>query len=366
MKKTTPFIRGMLLTTILTGCLAGCLGGGLNPQPTTSSKSIPVSGGGAVTYQVTYSGDSYQTLTPATPQTIDSGNTASITVTPDSGYGNLTAVGGTCPAGSWNGNIYTSGAITSNCSLSFSSTVAYTVTPSGSANQTLLPSTSQVINSGSTTSFTVTPNSGYINSSTVGGTCAAGSWNGTIYTTGPITGNCSVSFNAQCTTCRIFLSFTSYGGNLGGLAGADAKCMTDSNKPVTGTFKALLGSQWARMACVTADCSGGISENSGWVLYPNTPYTRNDGTPVGTTNSSAIFAFPLTNSIDTSNVYVMTGIATDWTTNGRECKTSTPYDDDSSGGAGLGQSDQTSASAIYATDGGCGAAFGRYIYCVEQ
>ena len=74
--------------------------------------------------------------------------------------------------------------------------VQYTVTPSAGANGTMLPNTPQTVNSGSTTAFTVTPNSGYVAS--VGGTCG-GSLVGTTYTTNAITGNCTVvaSFNAS-------------------------------------------------------------------------------------------------------------------------------------------------------------------------
>ena len=54
---------------------------------------------------------------------------------------------------------------------------------------------SRSIKSGSTASFPVTTNTGYIRSSTVGGTCPAGIWSGETYTTGAIASNCSISFS---------------------------------------------------------------------------------------------------------------------------------------------------------------------------
>lgn len=72
----------------------------------------------------------------------------------------------------------------------------YTVTPDGDGNETISPSTPQTVDHGSTQTFTVTANTGYTLSNTVGGTCPQGSWSGNAYTTGAITGSCSVSFSA--------------------------------------------------------------------------------------------------------------------------------------------------------------------------
>lgn len=61
------------------------------------------------------------TVAPASVS-VNSGSSASFTVTENSGYTRNSSVGGTCPAGSWSGNIYTTGAVTSNCSVDFSFT----------------------------------------------------------------------------------------------------------------------------------------------------------------------------------------------------------------------------------------------------
>ncbi len=67
---------------------------------------------------------------------------------------------------------------------------AYIVTPSAGAGGNLSPSTAQTVNSGSSTEFTVTPNSGYGISSVAG---CNGTLSGNTYTTGTLTGNCTVT-----------------------------------------------------------------------------------------------------------------------------------------------------------------------------
>ncbi|MBF0566687.1 MAG: VCBS repeat-containing protein, partial [Nitrospirae bacterium] len=73
--------------------------------------------------------------------------------------------------------------------VGFTSTT-YSVTPSAGANGTISPSTPQTVASGSTTQFTITPNTGY--TALVGGSCG-GSLVGTTYTTAAITASCTVS-----------------------------------------------------------------------------------------------------------------------------------------------------------------------------
>ncbi len=77
----------------------------------------------------------------------------------------------------------------------------YAVTPSGS-NLAINSNASQHVNLSGQISFAVTPNSGHVLLNTVGGTCAPGSWNGSLYLTGPITANCTVIFNASTGTVR--------------------------------------------------------------------------------------------------------------------------------------------------------------------
>lgn len=72
----------------------------------------------------------------------------------------------------------------------------YTVAPSGDGNESISPNSIQTVNAGQSQQFTVIANSGYTLSQIVGGTCSVGSWSGNTYTTGAITSDCLVNFNA--------------------------------------------------------------------------------------------------------------------------------------------------------------------------
>ncbi len=138
-------------------------------------------------YTVTPSAGANGTISPSTAQRVNHGSTTQFTVTPDTGY--TASVGGTC-GGSLVGATYTTNAITANCTVVASFSLnSYAVTPSAGAHGTISPATPQTINHGSTTQFTVTPDTGY--TASVGGTCG-GSLVGATYTTNAITANCTV------------------------------------------------------------------------------------------------------------------------------------------------------------------------------
>jgi hypothetical protein len=60
------------------------------------------------------------TVSSATPLTVASGTPATFTLSPASNYQPSPTVTGTCPAGSFSGNSYTTGTITSDCTVVFS------------------------------------------------------------------------------------------------------------------------------------------------------------------------------------------------------------------------------------------------------
>ncbi|MBP7798755.1 MAG: S8 family serine peptidase [Thermoanaerobaculaceae bacterium] len=127
-------------------------------------------------------------------QTVAHGASATFTVTPDAGF-EIDNVGGTCPAGTLAGNVYTTGAITADCEVvaNFRQTT-HTVTASvGTPSGTITPP-SQTVSHGASATFTVTPAAGYLIDN-VGGTCPYGSLVGSTYTTGPITADCEVVAN---------------------------------------------------------------------------------------------------------------------------------------------------------------------------
>lgn len=104
---------------------------------------------------------------------------------------------------------------------------------------------------------------------------------------------------------KIFVTAGTWQGDLGGVAGADAKCMNDANKPEDGkTYKAFLANTYRHAV-----------PNKYWVLRANTEYRRSDGTTViGTTNTNSVFTAPLINSFSGENIEVWTGLKDNWNT----------------------------------------------------
>jgi cytochrome c peroxidase len=165
--------------------LAACGGGEVNNAADSNTPSP--------TYNVLTYSNNGGTITPAS-RTVQSGQTTSFTLTPNEGFtlGTVTGCGG-----SLNGNIYTTGAITANCSVTavFNAIppVLYTVLASSNNGGSITPA-SRTVQSGQTTSFTLTANQGFTLGTVTG---CGGSLIANIYTTGVITENCSViaSFN---------------------------------------------------------------------------------------------------------------------------------------------------------------------------
>ena len=156
-------------------------------------------------------------------------------------------------------------------------------------------------------------------------------------------------------------------GYLGGTLGADVYCQRDPQCPIFGKCKALIVDGATRVACTSADCSGGTSEHVDWALQANRTYVMTDKTTViGTTTDDGIFAFPLTNAISSYNKYVWTGLYADWTT-GRSCYGWWTKSSSKSGSLGLAK--YTDDLAIYsssATDSTSCRYSKGYLYCVEQ
>jgi len=169
--------------------VTGC-GGTLNGNTYTTgpiTADCGVSASFANTYAVTPSADAHGSITPSVPQTVNYNATVSFTVTPNTGYhlASVTGCGGTL-----NGNAYTTGPITADCGVSASFAInTYVVTPSADAHGSISPSMPQTVNYNATVSFTVTPNTRYHLASVTG---CGGTLNGNTYTTGLITGDCTV------------------------------------------------------------------------------------------------------------------------------------------------------------------------------
>ncbi len=163
---------------------------------------------------------------------------------------------------------------------------------------------------------------------------------------------------------KIFVSSNSYNGNMGGVAGVDAKCMSDTAYPGTGTYRALIVDGVNRVACTTANCSGGASENVNWVLQPYTTYVRaSGGATLFFTNAAGIFVFgAMTNSFTGTAQTYYTGLSSDWTTPvGLNCSQWTS----TAGNFRYGVGNATNGQAIAMGALACTDNFWR-LYCVEQ
>jgi hypothetical protein len=151
-------------------------------------------------------------------------------------------------------------------------------------------------------------------------------------------------------SCLVFVSASTYTGNLGGATGADAKCMSDANKPSgTNTYKAMIGSTGQRTILLD------------WVLAPHVDYYRTDSTTlIGRTDSNAVFTFSLSNSITSATNEVWVGFhnaafdiltdCTNWTS--------------TTANGMVGNSQVIDATAVGVVSGACSVA--RHLYCVEQ
>ena len=122
-----------------------------------------------------------------TSRTVNSGQTTTFTVTPDTGFSIADVTG--CN-GSRSGNTYTTGALTANCTVTASFEInVYKVATDAGDGGTIDPDAREVEH-GQTTTFEILPEVGYEITNVEG---CDGSLSGSTWTTGPVTGACTVS-----------------------------------------------------------------------------------------------------------------------------------------------------------------------------
>jgi len=210
-------------------------------------------------YTVTPSAGANGSISPSTAQTLTEGTTTSFTITPNSGYQISLPVGGSC-GGSLSGSTYTTNAIIQNCTVAASfeviPPVEYTVTPSAGANGSISPSTAQTVTQGTTTSFTITPSSGYQISLPVGGSCG-GSLSGNTYTTNAITQNCTVAASFEVIPAVEYTITPSAGPN--GSISPDVPVIVAAGDTYLFSLTADVGYQ---VGGVNGTCGGTLSGNS--------------------------------------------------------------------------------------------------------
>lgn len=142
-------------------------------------------------YTVTMTAGSGGSVSPGS-RSVGYGGTGSFTVTPSTGY-HIASVSG-C-GGSLSGSTYTTGAIYGSCTATAtfainSYTVSINASPAGTG--TFTPASSTTVNYGGTTYFDISPAAHYHLTSASG---CGGSLSGARFTTGAITGTCTVTAN---------------------------------------------------------------------------------------------------------------------------------------------------------------------------
>lgn len=244
------------------------------------------------TFTVTPSATGSGTISPNVPVSVLSGGTTQFTVTPSPGFS--TSVAGTC-GGNLVGTTFTTNSISADCTVEATFTqITYTVTPSAGANGSITPNTPQIVNSGATQQFTVTPNSGF--TAAVGGTCG-GSLVGTTFTTDAVLGNCSVDATfAPLPTYTVSLTSTANGN----VSPSNAQTVTQGDSvtftatPVTG-YSVIMSGCGGKMtngtfttAPITANCTVSASFAQKNILFVGNSYTFARVDPAMTYNAANV------------------------------------------------------------------------------
>ena len=147
------------------------------------------------TYAVTFAAGAGGSVSPSGTQQKTFGSTATVTVTPNAGFRlvNVTGCGVVFIGGAaiTTPTTWTTAAVSSDCTVTafFTALPTFTVTAAAGAGGSISPS-SVAVAQGLTTTFTVTPASGFQIASVTG---CGGTRSGGSYTTGPITAACAVT-----------------------------------------------------------------------------------------------------------------------------------------------------------------------------
>ncbi len=287
----------------VTGTCGGSLVGSTFTTAAVTANCTVIANFAIDTFTVTPSVTGSGSISPNTPQTVNSGATTAFTLTPNANN-HIVNVTGTC-GGTLVGNTFTTAAITANCTVIANFAIdTFTVTPSVTGNGSISPNTPQTVNSGATTAFTLTPNaSNHIVNVT--GTCG-GTLVGNTFTTAAITANCTVIANFAIDTFTVTPSVTGNGSISPNTpqtvnSGATTAFTLTPNASnhivnVTGTCGGALVGNTFTTAAVTANCT--VIANFAIDTFTVTPSVTGSGsispnTPQ-TVNSGATTAFTLT------------------------------------------------------------------------
>ncbi|GEM_PF-2433820 len=200
-------------------------------------------------------------VVPGTPQLVDDGATQPFTIVPDAGY-TIASVSG-C-SGQLAGTVYRTGPVAADCTVSASFVAAgnlHTVTPQAGAHGQISPDTPQSVADGATTSFTLAPDPHYVIDTVTG---CGGSLSGTLYTTGPVTTDCTVA----ATFKQLLHTVTPHAGTHGQIQPGTPQSVADGTTTsftltpdphyvidtVSGCGGSLNGTTYTT-ASITADCT---------------------------------------------------------------------------------------------------------------
>lgn len=148
-------------------------------------------------------------IDPASNQTVRLGETLSLSILPDDGYG-IATVMGTCQ-GTLTGTTFTTAPVQETCLViaSFTRTDAipsvFSVIPSIIGSGSITPNTTQTITEGTSTSFNLTPDIGF-RIAGISGTCS-GTLDSNTFTTAEIHSDCSVVASFEPTPVTLPTTF---------------------------------------------------------------------------------------------------------------------------------------------------------------
>lgn len=254
-----------------------------------------------VTYTVSASAGANGSMSPAS-RTVNDGDTTTFTVTPNSGYYIDTVSG--C-GGSLSGSTYTTGAIAANCAVTatFAATppTMHTVNATAGSGGSISPASNSVPD-GNATSFTVTPDSGFIIASVSG---CGGSLSGGTYTTAPISAACTVTATFALPASHTVTATAGTGGSIN-------PSSTSVPDGATTIFTLTPNSGYALGA--VSGCGGNLSGNT----YTTAPITAACSVaagftliPVGTHTVTA--SASAGGGVSPSNVQAQTGDTVEFT-----------------------------------------------------
>jgi hypothetical protein len=242
------------------GWSGACSGTGDCLVTMNAAKAVTGTFAAVINYNVTPSAGPNGSISPSTVQSVATNNTALFMLYPASHY-HIAPVTGTC-GGTLSGNQFTTSPVTGNCTVIANFAIdQFTVTPSAGPNGSINPSIAQTVDYNNTTAFTVNANPGYRIQTLTG---CGGTLVGNTYTTGPITGNCTVNATFALNTYTV----TPSAGPGGSLNPATAQTVAFNSTTafsvnpnagfgiasVTGCGGALVGNTYTT-GPVTADCT---------------------------------------------------------------------------------------------------------------